>query len=254
MKVLVTGAKGLIGQNVMHLLKDKGIPFIGDITNEKAYQSLSKVDAVIHLAAITDTTLKDDNEMIRVNFGGFKNILHYCRKKNIRLVYASSAAVYGCGGKPLSAYASSKFLCEDISRGYSNAVGLRYFNVYGYSEEHKGNSASMIYQLYKQMKAGKRPRIFKYGEQKRDFIYVKDAAEATVNALTKGEGVIDVGTGVATSFNDVVDILNDVMKTDLMPEYIDNPYPFYQDYTCSNNKVGKYSLEEGVWDYESYLH
>ncbi len=300
MKVLVTGAGGFIGCNVARLLEKRGIEtvlldnfyssnfgnimdlkgelIVADITDEGAFKKLPKVDAVIHEAAITDTTLDDDNLMLRVNFEGFKNALRYCLEKNIKLVYASSAGTYGDGimpakedqaPKPLNTYAFSKYLCDRTflklvqTRKDLPVVGLRYFNVYGPREFHKAKAASMTYQLYLQMIQGKRPRIFTNGEQKRDFIYVKDVAEITVEALKlKVPAILNVGTGQARDFNEMIEILNKNLNTRLAPDYFDNPYKgLYQDYTVADvtnlqDKLklqAKYSLEAGIKDYVEML-
>jgi len=228
---------------------------------------------VIHLAAITETTDKDDTKMMTVNFEGFKKMLHFCLKNKTKLVYASSAGVYGNGKSPMretdkvvphNTYAYSKLMCDvyaaKIARGPKTprVAGVRYFNVYGPNECHKGRSASMMFHLYNQMKAGNRPRIFKFGEQKRDFIYVKDVARMTVACLClKQNTVLNIGTGVARSFNDVIAALNKTMKTSLGTEYFDNPYKgSYQDFTQADIAQGKklkitaqYTLEDGIRDY-----
>ena len=104
--------------------------------------------------------------------------------------------------------------------------------MYGPGEAHKGATASMIYQLAGQIRAGKRPRIFKYGEQRRDFVHIKDVVEATLLAAAADRsGIYNVGSGRATSFNDVVGLLNKALGTDRDPDYFDNPYPFYQPHT-----------------------
>src|SRR5437867_3168962 len=104
-------------------------------------------------------------------------------------------------------------------------VGLRYFNVYGPREAHKGVPASMVYHLSRQMKTGQRPRIFKHGEQKRDFVYVNDAVEGSIRALdAQTSGIFNVGTGQARSFNELVDVLNKCLGTNFQPDYIDNPH------------------------------
>src|SRR2546421_1809134 len=101
-------------------------------------------------------------------------------------------------------------------------VGLRYLNVYGPREAHKGVPSSMVYHLSKQMKAGQRPRIFKHGEQKRDFVYVKDAVEGSVHALdAKTSGIYNLGSGQARSFNELVNVLNTCLGTNFQPDYID---------------------------------
>jgi len=296
MKVLVTGAAGLIGSNVVKILEEKGAKTIAlddfstgnyknikdikgeviaaDILDESIYSKLPKVDAVIHEGAITDTTLKNDKKMIMVNFEGFKNVFNFCLKKKAKLVYISSAGVYGNGSspmkegqiaRPLNAYAYSKYLCDCHALKFMGKkilpllVGIRYFNVYGPGEYHKGSAASMIYQLYLQMKAGKRPRVFKSGEQKRDFIYVKDAARITVDALSlKKDLIVNIGTGNARSFNDIISALNKAMGKNLDPDYFDNPFTgLYQDFTEADISIleknfrlpPQFSLEKGIDDY-----
>src|SRR5438874_7169725 len=111
-------------------------------------------------------------------------------------------------------------------------VGLRYFNVYGPREAHKGVPASMVYHLSRQIKAGQRPRIFKHGEQQRDFVYVKDVSEGSIRALeAKQSGIYNLGSGRARSFNELVEILNRAFGTGLRPDYIENPHPHYQNFT-----------------------
>ena len=296
MRVLVTGGAGFIGSNIVKMLEDRQIETVildnfshasyknllavngevicGDILDEGLYKKLPKVDAVIHEAAITDTTLTDDTKMMMVNYNGFRNVLNFCLDRKIRLVYASSAGVYGNGTSamredseiiPHNTYAYSKYQCDCLMKKVTKKssapiiVGLRYFNVYGPGEYHKGPSASMIYQLYLQMKDGKQPRIFKFGEQKRDFIYVKDAAGITIEALnSRKSSVLNVGTGIPRSFNDIVTSLNKTMSLDLNPDYFNNPYTGqYQDYTEADITLLKevlgiqpqFSLEAGITDY-----
>jgi ADP-L-glycero-D-manno-heptose 6-epimerase len=142
-------------------------------------------------------------------------------------------------------------------------IGLRYFNVYGPHEAHKGVPASMIYHLAQQMKAGQRPRIFKHGEQKRDFVYVKDVVEGTVRALdVQASGIYNLGSGQARTFNELVDVLNKCLGTNLKPEYIDNPHAHYQNFTqadltnarCALGYESRFPLEQGVRDYLRWLY
>jgi ADP-L-glycero-D-manno-heptose 6-epimerase len=146
--------------------------------------------------------------------------------------------------------------------GKMHIVGLRYFNVFGPNEAHKERPASMIYHLTKQMKSGQRPRIFKYGEQKRDHIYVKDAVEATIKALNAPSGIYNVGTGIATSFNELIKILNEVLKTNYEPEYIDNPYEgTYQNHTQADTTKAekflkfraRYQLRDAIKEYAKMI-
>ncbi|MCM8795939.1 MAG: NAD-dependent epimerase/dehydratase family protein, partial [Candidatus Omnitrophica bacterium] len=269
MKVLVTGGFGFIGSWIVKSLEEKGakvfiwdnfssadfnnLPefkgelIVGDILETDILKKIPRLDAIVHEAAITDTTLKDDSLMFKVNYEGFKNILKHCISKKIKLVYASSAGVYGDGPMPaketqrphpLNSYSFSKYLCDRLVlslKGLKNKtiVGLRYFNVYGPGEAHKKSASSMIYQLYLQMRNNRSPRIFKFGQQKRDFIYVKDVARITLKALEfKGRAILNVGTGMSRSFNEIIQILNQNLKTNFSPEYFDNPYQGrYQEFT-----------------------
>jgi ADP-L-glycero-D-manno-heptose 6-epimerase len=236
-------------------------------------------DAVFHLASITDTTDHRQFEQTRYNVESWRNVLAYFAEENARIVWASSAATYGIAGgintldqprKPANIYAFSKVQMENLAHRHArenpgeHLVGLRYFNVYGPRETHKGVPSSMIYQLAQQMLKGERPRIFEHGEQKRDFVYVNDIVNYTIaaaenkSASEDGKAAIyNAGSGQARSFNDVVTNLNRVLKTNLEPEYIVNPYPFYQPHTEADLQETKarlgvspeYSLEEGIDDY-----
>lgn len=230
-------------------------------------------DMIFHLASITDTTVLDEQKMMLDNVEGFRNILELGLKNKCAVVYASSAAVYGDGpnaerpfqesdaGKPNNIYGYSKWVMEKLARGYQKkvkTVGLRFFNVFGPRETFKSRAASMIYQLYLQMKEGRRPRIFKYGEQKRDFIYVKDVVEAVLLApKSKISTVLNIGTGRPTSFNALIASLNEALTTSYEPEYFDNPFDFYQDFTQADmshtqKTIGfkcKFSTREAILDY-----
>ncbi len=214
------------------------------------------------------------NKKYRLNEPLLKKIITDVLKKKKKFVNVSSAGVYGNGpspmkegqiARPLNAYAYSKYLCDCHALKFMGKkilpllVGIRYFNVYGPGEYHKGSAASMIYQLYLQMKAGKRPRVFKSGEQKRDFIYVKDTARLTAEALNlKKDLIVNIGTGKARSFNDIISALNKAMGKNLEPDYFDNPFTgLYQDFTEADINVLKknfklppqFSLEKGIDDY-----
>jgi len=243
-------------------------------------RGLGRFDVIFHQAAITGviradgTATGDAHGMLRNNVEMFRAILDWAVETNARVVWASSCSVYGRGAvpmkesqpvDPLNTYAFSKVLKERLAKRYESKlahpiVGLRYSNVYGPGEAHKGRLASMIYQLAVQMRAGKRPRIFKAGEQKRDFVYINDVVQANLRAMqTKSSGVFNAGAGRSWSFNDVVAELNRVLKTDLPPEYFENPYGFTQDWTetdqtLAREKLGyepKFDLRHGIEAYEA---
>jgi len=235
-------------------------------------------DTIFHLASITDTTNHDQFEQVHDNVESFRRILNFARPTKTRIIYASSAATYGAateasvesnGAAPANVYAFSKVIMDNIARRAAAEspdwiiVGLRYFNVYGPREAHKGVPASMVYHLSRQMKAGQWPRIFKHGEQKRDFVYVKDVVEGSIHALdTQGSGIYNLGSGQARSFNELVDVLNKCLGTNYQPDYIDNPHAHYQNFTQADltnarSTLGyepRFPLEEGVRDYMQWLY
>ena len=237
-----------------------------------------KVDVIFHLASITDTTLHDQFVQVHDNVESFRRILNFARSTRTRIIYASSASTYGPateasvesnGAAPANIYAFSKVIMDNIAiRDGAELpdwiiIGLRYFNVYGPHEAHKGVPASMVYHLAQQMKAGQRPRIFKHGEQKRDFVYVKDIVEGSILALAaKDSGIYNLGCGQARSFNELVDILNKCLGTKLPPDYIDNPHAHYQNFTEADlekvrSALGyqpQFPLEDGVRDYMKWLY
>lgn len=296
-RALVTGGAGFIGSNVALELERRGVEVVvlddfakGNFENLKGFKGdfvagdvalasewvgrVGSVDAIFHQAAITDTTVTDQRRMMAVNVEGFRNLLDYAVASGIRrVVYASSAGVYGAAPcpmretdpmEPMNIYGFSKKVMESVARSYIIAepqlrlVGLRYFNVFGPGESFKGSASSMILQLYRQMKAGRRPRVFKYGEQFRDHIYVKDVVDANLKAAVGSKsGVCNVCTGKGVTFNRVIEVLNGVMGTSYEPDYFDNPYSFYQNETqgdpsAAHELIGfkaRYSIEDGIRDY-----
>jgi ADP-L-glycero-D-manno-heptose 6-epimerase len=237
-----------------------------------------KFDAIFHLASITDTTLHDQFIQVHDNVESFRRLLNFARPTRTRIIYASSASTYGpaseasaesSGAVPANIYAFSKTIMDNIAIREAKEspdwtiIGLRYFNVYGPREAHKGVPASMVYHLAQQMKAGQRPRIFKQGEQKRDFVYVKDVVEGSILALEPREsGIYNLGCGQARSFNELVDILNKCLGTKFVADYIDNPHAHYQNFTEADlDKVRsalgyqpQFPLEAGVKDYMNWLY
>jgi ADP-L-glycero-D-manno-heptose 6-epimerase len=197
--------------------------FLARIAADKELGPL--IEHVFHLGACTDTREWDGRLMIRSNFEYSKALLHYCLERRLPLTYASSAAVYGASTtfrerpeweRPLNVYGYSKLLFDEYVRraaatAVSPVVGLRYFNVYGPHEAHKGPMASMAYHLNRQLEEEGGMRLFRGshgygdGEQRRDFVYVEDAVAVNLWCLETGgrSGIYNVGTGRSQSFNEL---------------------------------------------------
>lgn len=183
------------------------------------------VRAVLHQGACTTTTEWDGRYMMQTNYDYSKVLLHYCVERAIPLIYASSASVYGAGTEfavergnehPINVYAFSKWQFDQYLRSRwadirSQVVGLRYFNVYGPGERHKGGMASVIWHFSRQLLAGDAVRLFSgsdgygNGEQRRDFIHVDDVAAVNLWLLEHPDcrGLYNLGTGKCRTFNDV---------------------------------------------------
>jgi len=251
-RILVTGGAGFIGSNLTLALQEcfseAALTVVddfrsGDFRNLNGFRAdfvtadLSRIDGhalfrdnvfdgIFHEASITDTTIHDPFLQAHDNIEGFRRLLECASANQTPTVYASSSATY-----------------------------------YGPREGHKQAAAIMIYQLYLQMKAGKRPRVFRTGERKRDFVYVKDVVAMTMAALNAPRsGVFNCGCGEPFSFNDVITELNRALGTSLEPEYIEKPYSFYQphteaDMTRAQPELGfapKFPPARGIPDYVAF--
>lgn len=313
-KVVITGGAGFIGSNLAHyfdenhkdvsvLVVDKfrnndtfsngnlksfghfknllgfnGEIMQGDINCQKTLDTIAEFapDAIFHQAAISDTTVLEQDEMVRTNVDAFRDLLEICGKIGAKMIYASSAASYGNAKSPQkvgecenpnNAYGFSKLAMDKLGYKYAkiglNVIGLRYFNVYGKNEFFKGKTASMVLQFGLQILSGQNPRLFEgSGEIKRDFVYIKDVVNANILALKAQSGVYNVATGEARSFESIVDILQDNFKTNLTKEFIKNPYSkSYQFHTQADisqtSKALKYepqwNLEQGISHYCDHI-
>lgn len=258
-----------------NLLDFKGEIIIGDLTNEADLKRLEeyKFDYIFHQAAISDTTCINQNLLLKTNYESFDFFINKARADNATLIYASSAAVYGNSPapntidsieSPENVYGYSKWLmdkkAQEIMQNEDDdlhIIGLRYFNVYGDGEYFKGNTASMILQLAMQIRKHKKVRLFEFGEQMRDFVYIKDVIQANIKALeSQKSGIYNVGSGKGRSFNDIVSILKTHFG-EFEVEYFKNPYLFYQNFTQGDISQStkdlfyepRYNLEDGIADY-----
>jgi len=249
-------------------------------------------DDIIHLGACSDTTEKDASYLAYNNFAYGKMVAEYTMRNHSRMVYASSAATYGDGERgfkddeeglfalrPLNKYGYSKQLFDEwlYQRGWLKNgafVGVKYSNVFGPNEYHKAHMRSMVLRSFEQITAAGKVQLFKSyrpeykdGEQVRDFLYVKDAADMTLFFLNEGRrqsGLFNIGFGSVRSWNDLARAAFAALGKEPVIEYIEMPEslrPRYQYLTCLDiSKIRKAgftreltSLEEAVKDYARYF-
>ena len=263
MRVLITGSNGFIGKNVYKKLT--AIDDVGSITCiEKDYmnhigwetilaEAVEQTDFILHIGAISDTMLSNPNEMLKYNYAFSKELFDLAEIYEKLVVYSSSAANTGDKGLPSNIYGWSKYVTEQYGMSkVTNFVALRYFNVYGPGEEHKGNMASVAYQSWKK-------GTFKLfpGEPKRDFVYIDDVVDATLypvfNEVPKG--VYEVGTGESRTFEEVLNLMEipyEYRKENDIP----NGYQFLTQTNkdrLMNGWNANYNLEGGIGEYRKYL-
>ena len=309
--IVVTGGAGFIGSAIVCRLNELGknnILIVDELGIDEKWKNLASlkfadymnkwefldkiesktdfnIEAIIHMGANSSTTEKDADYLIENNYQYTKSLALYSVKKNVRFIYASSAATYGDGSlgfvdneteinhlRPLNMYGYSKQLFDlwAVRNNLTDQiVGIKYFNVYGPNEYHKEDMSSVVIKAYEQIKATGKVKLFKSenplyknGEQERDFIYIKDAVEMTLYFLFNREknGIYNVGSGKARTWNDLVTSIFNALGKPLEIDYIDLPphlkfkYQYFTEADISKIKKAGYaqplfSLEDGVNDY-----
>jgi ADP-L-glycero-D-manno-heptose 6-epimerase len=268
-KVLLTGSKGFIGQNLKIELINQGFDVL-EINEDIFSSTIWKIDlllflirnkpkVIFHVGACSDTLEKDVNYMMILNFEFTKMLVDWSLQNDSKLIYSSSAASYGENNlHPSNLYGWSKYVAEQYVIT-NNGIGLRYFNVYGPKEEHKGKMASVAYQSYIKHMNGEECKLFPK-KPTRDFVYVKDIISANIYAFLNYDNLnkkyYDVGSGESRSFEDVLNNL-EIPYTYHDEKMIPEGYQFF---TCSNKDKWmtgwkpEYNLEKGMNDYKSYLN
>jgi len=296
--IIVTGGCGFIGSNLVkkiHQLqlgeicivdeqgkilqcKKELAPYTEEFIDYQTFlqnlNCLKRGDIVFHQGACTDTMNYDSLEMMYKNFEYSKRLFDYCRIHHIRLIYASSAAVYGMGEngfreeieceRPINLYAQSKLLFDNYVRCFkpsTQVVGLRYFNVYGPGEENKGRMASTIYQFYNQLSQTKEVRPFKNSDEyKRDFIYIDDVLNINLHFYKnpKISGIFNCGTGKSRSFMAIINIMKSYFNFQIteieMPKGLLSKYQTFTEADLDKLREAGYkekilTLSEGISRY-----
>ena len=302
-RILITGGAGFIGSNLAMELQrrfpDAAITVLDNLSTGKSLylkgfrgdflqysygdlpENLSfKYDVVFHLAAMTDTRETNQKLILRENIEGFRNLLTRVlgANPNTRVIYASSASVYGVGmgeealredmpTAPENPYAFSKQQKENLARllcqEYSDlsVFGVRFFNVYGRNEGHKFTQAfnqqengmrrsyyaSMIHQVTCKAQKGKMAVLYRDGNQKRDFVHVNDVVDMLISLIDyKGQArIFNCGSGNPRSFNDVIRLVGQVFLNwgdRVGVEYVECPYNYFQQYTCADLTLARQEL------------
>jgi ADP-L-glycero-D-manno-heptose 6-epimerase len=246
---------------------------------------LGRIEAVFHQGACSTTTEWNGKFMMEVNYAYSKRLLHACLALRVPFLYASSASVYGGGAefreepeceRPLNVYAYSKKLFDDYVRrtvfdtDHSPVAGLRYFNVYGPREAHKGTMASVAFHLFNQVEQGQNPKLFGAydgfgpGEQSRDFIHVGDVADVNLWLWKRGSsGIFNCGTGRAQPFRAIAEtVIGTLGKGEIefidFPDHLKGSYQSFTQADMSRLRAAGYNgqfrtVETGVRDYVEWL-
>ena len=257
MKSLITGHNGFIGKNLLdHLTNDDVIILEKDFMQSmdwevKLAEYVDSVDVIYHIGAISDTSLQDYNEMLKYNYYFSTKLFDYAQLKNKKVIYSSSAAIYGTSGLPTNIYGWSKLMAEQYGMNVCvNFVSLRYFNVYGPGEEHKGKMASVVYQAYKEGSF----KLFP-GRPKRDFIYVYDVITANLMASHASKGIYEVGSGEMNMFETMLHQFKIPFTY-----HTEDKIPSWYQYNTKADKTKwlpgwkpNFSLKQGLANYKDYL-
>jgi len=314
--VVVTGGAGFIGSAIAQALNDRGrtdLIVVDEVDHPEKEKNLisikyhelrgkdvflenvlnldlPSIEAIIHMGACSSTTETNEVFLTENNYDYTRHLAQYALKKDIRFIYASSAATYGNGEmgyrddesklhtlKPLNLYGESKQKFDLWAEGQGvldRIVGLKYFNVFGPNEYHKEDMQSMVRKGFLQARETNKIRLFKSyrkeyadGGQERDFLYIKDAVKMTLFFLDQQDagGIFNVGAGKARNWNDLATTVFKAMDREPKIEYIEMPDSIrgqYQYHTSAKMKKIRdagytepiTSLEEGITDYiQNYL-
>lgn len=304
--IIVTGGAGFIGSNIVKALNEKGrndILIVDNLKKSEKHLNLNRLDfadymdkgsffdifediaeeveLVFHQGACSDTMETDGKYMMENNYDYSCALFNSCVEHGIRFIYASSASVYGNGDDgfsenvqseyPLNVYAFSKYMFDNYVRKFphvvkTQVVGLRYFNVFGPQENHKGRMASVIRHFFTQYKESKEIKVFEGSDDfLRDFIHVDDVVKVNMHFMENSflNGIYNCGTGRCRSFGDIAKVFSDRYKdasvtTIPFPESLKGKYQKYtqadmEKLNSAGFEGGFMTLEEGVNAYLDVL-
>ncbi|MEM0498819.1 MAG: NAD-dependent epimerase/dehydratase family protein [Methanothrix sp.] len=296
MTALVTGGAGFIGSNLVEELVRRGEDVIvldnlqtGSLRNlegldvEVVTMSCNDIprldvnaEMIYHLGIPSSSPMYKENPfLVGEALNGFIAVMELARRCSARVVYASTSSLYNGLEPPhredmeirvTDYYTEARFAMERIAELYRrlfnvSSLGMRFFSVYGPKEESKGKYANMITQFLWGMMRNEQPVIYGDGSQTRDFIYVKDVVRALILGMESDHnGVLNVGTGRAHSFNDVINTLSRKLGAEVKPRYVENPIKNYVQHTLADTSKAEnflgfraaYSLEDGIGEIINY--
>jgi ADP-L-glycero-D-manno-heptose 6-epimerase len=264
-KIIITGTHGFVGSNLKTILEEdfeiieiNEDVFKGDWRDSVSLHFWFDIKYVFHIGACSDTLETDVNYMMTRNFEFTRHLVDLCKTKKVPLIYSSSAANYGTNNEhPSNLYGWSKYAaeCYVISNG---GIALRYFNVYGPGEEHKGKMSSVAFQMFQ--KHQKEEKVYLFPKKpKRDFVYIKDVLRANVYAAKHFSELLgkyyEVGSGKAEAFEKVLNTLQIPFEY-VSEKMIPVGYQFFTESTPKKWMKGWepiYDLESGLLEYKEYL-
>ena len=235
-KATITGINGFIGNALNQRLQEMGWETSEQLKPDSDYVFL------FGSPSSNDWFGPALSYSIRETVDNFLNAADFCRNNKIKLIYPSSGTVYE-GKTP---YAKTKMILDILNDIYKNNIlGIRIFAGYGVGEKHKGKYASIVYQFIQEMRNGKSPVIWGNGSQTRDFIYIDDIIDAIIE-YKDSTGIVEVGTGINTSFLEVTNIINEELHTKIKPTYIPKPEQYIKDTICKYPSKFKISIRDGI--------